>query len=67
MFCINKINHRKLPQFCHILLQDHSFSINRHYPGDMPNIVTVHDRPYVLNFLQQSVLQKTILLSLQII
>ena len=68
MFCINKINHRKLPHFHHIPLQDYRFSINHYYPRDMPNIVTVYDRPYALNFLQQSVLQKnSILLSLQII
>lgn len=67
MFCISMSNQRKLPKFHHIPLQDHRFPINRYYPGDLPNIVTVYDRPYVLDFLQQAVLQKTLSPSLYII
>lgn len=67
MFCINKINRRKLPQFHHLPLEVYSFSINHYYPRDMPNIVTVYDRPCELNFLQVCTTKNSILLSLQII
>lgn len=64
VFFISMINHRKLPKFHHIPLQGHRFPINCYYLGGSPNIVTVYDRPYVLDFPQQAVLQKTLSLSL---
>lgn len=58
VFCINKIHHGKLPKFYHILLQDYNFFVNHSYPEELPNVITVHNKPSVFDFLQQSIPQE---------